>query len=82
MSADLIKLEIASGRNRLALRKVEPGEMLKAACGALSFFYEITLNGELRGFTNDPETARAIWRGCHRWLHTGSMGSIGVHKLS
>ena len=71
MATELIELEIRQGRNRLGLRKVEPGEMLKAACGTVSFFYEITLNGEMRGFTNDAETARAIWRGCHRWLRTG-----------
>jgi hypothetical protein len=78
MSEDLIEVEIVSGRNRLTLRKVKPGEMLQAACGAVSFFYEILLNGQVRGFTNDPEAARAIWRGCMRWMRTGHTSTAEV----
>jgi len=73
MSRDLIEVEIKHGRNRLSLRKVIAGDFLKAVHGAaVSFFYEVKLNGELRVFTNDPETARSIWLGCHRWMLTGA----------
>jgi hypothetical protein len=72
MNTEIIELEIKQGRNRLTLRKVVPGEFLKAIHGAgVSFFYEVLLNGEMRAFTNDQAAAQAIWRGCHRWMRTG-----------
>jgi hypothetical protein len=72
MNREIIEVEIKQGRNLLTLRKVIPGEFLKAIHGAaVSFFYEVRLNGEMRAFTEDPEAAQAIWRGCHRWMRTG-----------
>jgi len=72
MNPEILEVEIKQGRNRLSLRKVIPGELLKACHGAaVSFFYEVTLNGQQRAFTSDASTAQAIWRGCHRWMRTG-----------
>lgn len=72
MNPEILELEIKQGRSRLSLRKVVPGELLKACHGAaVSFFYEVTLNGQQRAFTADAESARAIWRSCHRWMRTG-----------
>jgi hypothetical protein len=72
MNREIIEVEIKQGRNLLTLRKVIPGEFLKAIHGApVSFFYEVRLNGEMRAFTEDADSARAIWRGCHRWMRTG-----------
>lgn len=79
MNTEIIEVEIKQGRNRLSLRKIVPGELLKACHGAaVSFFYEVTLNGQTRAFTPDAESAQAIWRGCHRWMRTGQSITVEV----
>jgi len=78
MNPEILELEIKRGRDRLTLRKVMPGELLQAVHGAASFFYEVAINGAVRSFTNDPEVAQAVWRGCHRWLLTGRSATAEV----
>jgi len=78
MSREIIELELRQGHNRLTLRKVVAGELLQAVHGAASFFYEVAINGSVRSFTNDPEVARSVWRGCHRWMLTGHSATAEV----
>ena len=67
---DIERLEIRRGRSRLVLEKIIPGPLLKSLHAGVSFFYKVSLNGSVRCMTSDPEEARAIWRGCHRYLCT------------
>ena len=78
MSRDLVKLEIRSGRSRLVLERMVPGPLLASMHSGASFFYKITLNGSMRCMTADAEEARAIWRGCLRWLKTGHSATAEV----
>ena len=78
MSRDIVTLELRKGHSRLLLEKVVPGPLLAAVHGGVSFFYKITLDGSLRCMTADRDEARAIWRGCHRWLFTGRSATAEV----
>jgi hypothetical protein len=78
MSRDIVSLELRKGHSRLLLEKVAPGPLLAAVHGGVSFFYKITLDGSLRCMTHDRDEARAIWRGCHRWLFTGRAATAEV----
>jgi hypothetical protein len=78
MNRDVVSLEIRKGRSRLLLEKVVPGPILAQVHGGVSFFYKVTVDGSLRCMTPDREKAQAIWRGCHRWLHTGRAATAEV----
>ena len=78
MRREIISLEIKRGRSRLILEKVAPGPLLAALHSGVSFFYKITVDGSLRCMTADRDEARAIWRGCHRWIFTGRSSTAEV----
>ena len=78
MNREIVSLEIRKGHNRLLLERVVPGPILASLHGGASFFYKVTLDGSLRCMTSDAKEARAIWRGCLRWLKTGHTSTAEV----
>jgi hypothetical protein len=78
MSREIMAMEIRKGHSRLLLEKVVPGPLLASLHSGVSFFYKVTVDGSLRCMTPDRDEARAIWRGCHRWLVTGRSATAEV----
>jgi hypothetical protein len=69
-TGDLVRLEVRpTRRDRVTLEKFQPGALL-AALAPASFFYRVTLNGEMKTCTPDPLRARAAFRESCRWAVT------------
>jgi hypothetical protein len=69
-TGDLVRLEVRpTRRDRVTLEKFQPGALL-AALAPASFFYRVTLNGEMKTCTPDPLKARAAFRESCRWAVT------------
>jgi hypothetical protein len=69
-AGELVRLEVRpTRRDRVTLEKFRPGALL-AALAPASFFYRVTVNGEMRTCTPDPLRARAAFRDCCRWAVT------------
>jgi hypothetical protein len=69
-TGDLVRLEVRPTRRaRVTIEKFQPGALL-AALAPASFFYRVTLNGEMRTCTPDPLRARDVFRDSCRWAVT------------
>lgn len=69
-AGELVRLEVQpTRRNRVTLEKFRPGALL-AALSPASFFYRVSLNGEMKTCTPDPLKARAAFRESCRWAVT------------
>ena len=69
-AGELVRLEVRPTRRaRVTIEKFQPGALL-AALAPASFFYRVTLNGEMKTCTPDPLRARAAFRDCCRWAVT------------
>jgi hypothetical protein len=69
-AGELVRLEVQpTSRDRVTLEKFRPGALL-AALAPASFFYRVTLNGEMKTCTPDPLRARAAFRESCRWAVT------------
>jgi hypothetical protein len=71
ITGELVKIEVQPTRlTRVVLEKFVPGPLLSSLAPAASFFYRVTLNGELKACTENPVEAREAWRDCCRWAVT------------
>ena len=72
ITGDLVRLEIRpTRRTRIILEKFKPGALLaQLAPPGFSFFYRVTLNGEIKSCTEDAMEARESFRDCCRWSVT------------
>ena len=72
ITGDLVRLEIRpTRRTRIILEKFKPGALLaQLAPPGFSFFYRVSLNGELKCCTEDPLEARESFRDSLRWAVT------------
>jgi hypothetical protein len=69
-AGELVRLEVQpTRRDRVTLEKFQPGALL-AALAPASFFYRVSINGEMKTCTPDPLRARAAFRDCCRWAVT------------
>lgn len=71
VAGELVKIEVKPTRKtRVVLEKFRPGALLASLAPASSFFYRVTLNGEMRSCTEDPIKAREAFRDSCRWAVT------------
>jgi hypothetical protein len=69
-AGELVRLEVRpTRRDRVTLEKFQPGALLSALSPS-SFFYKVSINGEMRTCTPDPMEARAAFRESCRWAVT------------
>jgi hypothetical protein len=69
-AGELVRLEVQpTNRDRVTLEKFRPGALL-AALAPASFFYRVSINGEMKTCTPDPLKARAAFRESCRWAVT------------
>jgi hypothetical protein len=67
-TVDLVRLEVRPTRRvRIVLERFAPGAILAALHPAVSFFYRVTENGEMKACTPDPVAAREAFREACRW---------------
>ena len=70
-TAEIVRLEIRpTQRTKIVLEKFRPGQLLSALAPGFSFFYRVSLNGELKCCTEDPLEARESFRDSLRWAVT------------
>jgi hypothetical protein len=68
LPGELVTLEVRPTRkDRVILEKFRPGAILSMIAPAVSFFYRVTVNGEMKTCTPDPLRAREVFRECCRW---------------
>jgi hypothetical protein len=71
IAGELVRLEIRpTRRTRIVLEKFRPGQLLSALAPGFSFFYRVSLNGEMRSCTNDPMEAKEAFQDACRWTLT------------
>jgi hypothetical protein len=69
-AGELVRLEVCpTRRDRVTLEKFVPGALL-AALAPASFFYRVSVNGEMKTCTPDPLRARDVFRDSCRWAVT------------
>jgi hypothetical protein len=68
LSGELVTVEVRPTRkDRVILEKFHPGAILSMLSPAVSFFYRVTVNGEMKACTPDPLRAREVFRESCRW---------------
>jgi hypothetical protein len=70
-TGELVAVEVRPNRKaRIILEKFAPGPILAMVAPASSFFYRVSINGDMRTCTEDPLKAREVFRECCRWAVT------------
>ena len=55
------------GHHMIVLRRIAPGPLLSSLNPGVSFFYEVSADGQRRAFTPDASAAQELFRELLRW---------------